>query len=88
MPLHDLTPKSNYQAEGGATEWQIHNSGDEVRISKPIMKEKDQQDEKATRTKETDSNKAQERHSSSVVEDFDVTSGTSKTAFSLNSVYK
>lgn len=52
------------------------------------MKEKDQQDEKATRTKETDSNKAQERHSSSVVEDFDVTSGTSKTAFSLNSVYK
>lgn len=63
-------------------------SGDEVQMSKPIMKGKDQQDEKAMYTKEIDSNKAQERHSSSVVEDFDVTSGTSKTAFSLNSAYK
>lgn len=57
-------------------------------MSKSIMKEKNQQDEKATCTKETDSNKAQERHSSSVVKDFDVTSGTSKTALSLNSAYK
>lgn len=51
-------------------------------------KKKDQQDEKAMSTKETDSNKAQERHSSSVVEDFDVTSGTSKTAFSLSGAHK
>lgn len=52
------------------------------------MKEKDPRDEKDTGTRETDSNKAQERHSSSIVEDFDVTSGTSKTALSLNSACK
>lgn len=58
------------------------------------MKEKkkklafDQQDEKAMRSGETDSNTTQGRHSSSVVEDFHVSSGTSETAFSLNNAYK